>query len=287
MYVWFDALTNYVTALGYSEDEKLLKKYWPADAHIIGKEINRFHSLLWPAMLMSAGLELPKTIAVHGWMTVDGQKMSKSIGNVINPLEIITRYPLESVRYFLMREIPFDNDGDYSDAKFKERFNADLANGLGNLTNRVLSMVVKYCDGKVPQVEEKNDELIKYLSDEIWPTYNKFMDVWRFDRALETVSKFITHCDQMISDQKPWSLAKEGKMTEVSDLLYHLCESLRHIAVMIYPVMPETSEKILIQLGLDPAKENAKKLDELQSWVELTVGNKIGELQPLFPRLEK
>jgi len=287
MYVWFDALTNYVTALGYSEDEKLLKKYWPADAHVIGKEINRFHSLLWPAMLMSAGLELPKNIAVHGWMTVDGQKMSKTIGNVIDPMEIVAKYPLESVRYFLMREIPFDNDGDYSDAKFKERFNADLANGLGNLTNRVLSMVVKYCDGKVPQVEEKNDKLIKYLSDDIWPTYRKFMDVWRFDRALETVSKFITHCDQMISDQKPWTRAKEGKMSEVSDLLYHLCESLRHIAVMIYPVMPETSEKILIQLGLDPAKENAKKLDELQSWVELTVGNKIGELQPLFPRLEK
>lgn len=287
MYVWFDALTNYVTALGYSEDEKLLKKYWPADAHVIGKEINRFHSLLWPAMLMSVGLELPKMIAVHGWMTVDGQKMSKSIGNVINPLEIITRYPLESVRYFLMREIPFDNDGDYTEAKFRDRFNADLANGLGNLTNRVLSMVVKYCDAKVPKVEEKNNELIKYLSNEIWPAYCKNMDAWRFDRALETVGKFITHCDQMISDKKPWTLAKEGKTGEVKDLLYHLCESLRHIAVMIYPVMPETCEKILIQLGLDPAKENAKKLDELQSWVELTVGNKIGELQPLFPRLEK
>ena len=288
MYVWFDALTNYITALGYgTKDKKLFKKYWPADAHVIGKEINRFHSLLWPAMLMSVGLELPKTIAVHGWMTVDGHKMSKTIGNVINPLEIITRYPLESVRYFLMREIPFDNDGDYTESKFKDRFNADLANGLGNLTNRVLSMVIKYCDGKVPKVEEKDEELIKYLSGEIWPTYRKHMDAWRFDRALETVSKFITHCDQMISDKKPWAMAKESKMSEVSDLLYHLCESLRHIAVMIWPVMPETSEKILTQLGLDVAKENAKSLNELQLWVELTVGKKIGELQPLFPRLDK
>ncbi len=287
MYVWFDALTNYVTALDYSGDEKLFKKYWPADAHVIGKEINRFHSLMWPAMLMSAGLELPKQIAVHGWMTAEGQKMSKSIGNVINPIEIINKYPLESVRYFLMREIPFDNDGDYSEEKFYNRFNSDLANGLGNLTNRILSMVVKYCEGKIPNVQNKNEDLIKYLAKDIWPEYQKNMDKWRFDRALETVSKFITHCDQMISDQKPWTIAKEGKMIEVSDLLYHLCESLRHIAIMIYPVMPETCEKILTQLGLDPVKENAKSLDELQTWVELTVGNKIGELQPLFPRLEK
>lgn len=287
MYVWFDALTNYVTALGYGDDEKLFKKYWPADAHVIGKEINRFHSLLWPAMLMSAGLELPKTIAVHGWMTAEGQKMSKSIGNVINPLDLISKYPLESVRYFLMREIPFDNDGDYSESKFQNRFNADLANGLGNLTNRVLSMVVKYSDSEVPKVKNVNNDLIKYLTDEIWPEYQKNMDKWRFDRALESTWKFITYCDQLISDKKPWTLAKEGKTEEVKDLLYHLCESLRHIAIMIYPVMPETSEKILIQLGLDPAKENAKSLDKLQTWVELTVGNKIGELQPLFPRLEK
>ncbi|MDO9509877.1 MAG: methionine--tRNA ligase [Candidatus Magasanikbacteria bacterium] len=285
MYVWFDALTNYVTALDYSGEEKLFKKYWPADAHVIGKEINRFHSLMWPAMLMSAGLELPKQIAVHGWMTAEGQKMSKSIGNVINPFEIIAKYPLESVRYFLMREIPFDNDGDYSEEKFYNRFNADLANGLGNLTNRILSMVVKYSESEIPKVTNINNDLIKFLTEEIWPEYQKNMDKWRFDRALETVNKFITHCDQMISDQKPWTMAKEGKMTEVSDLLYHLCESLRHIAIMIYPVMPETSEKILAQLGLDPTKENAKSLIELQTWVELTVGNKIGELQQLFPRL--
>ncbi|OGH88157.1 MAG: methionine--tRNA ligase [Candidatus Magasanikbacteria bacterium RIFOXYC2_FULL_42_28] len=286
MYVWFDALTNYITALGWgSDDETLFKKYWPADAHVIGKEINRFHSLLWPAMLMSAGVELPKQIAVHGWMTVDGQKMSKTIGNVIDPLKLIEQYPLEAVRYFLAREIPFNNDGDFSDTKFRDRYAGDLANGLGNFTSRVLSMIEKYAEGVVPKVENINTDLNKYLNHDIWPAYTSAMDKWDFCTALTITNKFITHCDQMISDQQPWAMAKAGKMTEVSDLLYHLAEALRHIAIMIWPVMPETSEKIITQLGLDTAIEFAKPLDELNQWVDLTVGNKINKGEILFPRL--
>ena len=172
MYVWFDALTNYITALGYgSKDEKLFRKYWPADAHVIGKEINRFHSLLWPAMLMSVGIELPKMIAAHGWITIDGQKMSKTIGNVIDPLKLSTDYPIEAVRYFFMRELPFDNDGDYTDEKFVARYNGDLANGIGNLANRILVMIEKYADGRVPKVKTVDNEIIDLLKIEIWPAY--------------------------------------------------------------------------------------------------------------------
>ena len=288
MYVWFDALTNYVTALGWgTKENKLFKKYWPADAHVIGKEINRFHSLLWPAMLMSAGVDLPKQIAVHGWITVDNQKMSKSIGNVINPLELTQKYPLEAVRYFLMREIQFDNDGDFSYAKFDERYQADLANGLGNLTNRILVMIEKYCDSVIPETTEVDQEMIDYLTRTISVDYNQAMKAWRFDRALESVWKFISYCDQMISDRQPWAMMKAGKEQEVKNMLHHLAEALRHIAVMIWPIMPETSEKLFTQLGLELGDELAKPLAKLQDWVELVVGNKINKPEQLFPRLDK
>jgi len=285
MYVWFDALTNYITALGWgSKDDALFKKYWPADAHVIGKEINRFHSLLWPAMLMSAGLDLPKQIAVHGWITADGQKMSKTVGNVINPLELVQKYPIEAVRYFFMKEIPFDNDGDFSYAKLEERYNADLANGIGNLTNRILVMIEKYADGVIPEPSDADGDLIKFLTEKTWPDYVASMNTWKFSKALESVWQFLTYCDQMISDRQPWAMAKKGELQEVKNLLYHLAESLRHIAVMIWPVMPETAEKIFAQLGLEASAEMAKPLSELQTWVQLVVGNKILKPEPLFPR---
>ncbi len=285
MYVWFDALTNYITALGWgSDDDKLFKKYWPADAHIIGKEINRFHSLLWPAMLMSAGVELPKQIAAHGWITVDGQKMSKTLGNVIDPLKLVEEYPLEAVRYFLTREIPFDNDGDFTREKFKERYNADLANGLGNFTNRVLTMVEKYCQGVIPKSGKKDDQLINYLTN-LWSVYQSAMVKFDFVHALENVWQFLTHCDQLISAQQPWALAKAGKNAEVAELLARLCESLRHIALLIWPAMPETAEKILAALGLDAAVEFKKPLEDLQKWSDEIAGKKINKIEQLFPRL--
>lgn len=285
MYVWFDALTNYITALGYgSNDESLVKKYWPADAHVIGKEINRFHSLLWPAMLLSVGADLPKQIAVHGWITVDGQKMSKTIGNVIDPLELTQKYPLEAIRYFLMREIQFDNDGDFSYSKFNQRYEADLANGLGNLTNRILVMVEKYCESVIPETKEKNEEIANYFKN-ISAEYNHAMIYWKFDKALESIWKFIAHCDQMITQTQPWAMMKAGKEQEVKDLLFNLSEALRHIAVMILPIMPETAEKLFVELGLDFATEITKPLSELQVWGETLVGNKIKKPEQLFPRL--
>ncbi|MEK7131291.1 MAG: methionine--tRNA ligase, partial [Patescibacteria group bacterium] len=286
MYVWFDALTNYLTALGWgTKSNKLFKKYWPADAHVIGKEINRFHSLLWPAMLMSVGVELPKQIAVHGWITVDNQKMSKSVGNVINPLELTQKYPLEAARYFLMREIQFDNDGDFSNAKFNERYEANLANGLGNFANRVLVMIEKYCDGVIPKTTEINREMADYLTKTIFVDYNRAMNVWHFDRALESIWKFISYCDQMISDKQPWAMMKAGKEKEVRNILHHLAESLRHIAIMIWPIMPETSEKLFAQLELDVASELAQPLSKLQNWGKSVAGKKILKPEQLFPRL--
>src|SRR3989338_216744 len=286
MYVWFDALANYVTALGLGTTaDGLFKKYWPA-VHVVGKDINRFHSLLWPAMLMSAGIEVPKQVVVHGFITVEGQKMSKTIGNIIDPLKLLKEFPVEALRYYLMRELPFDADGNFSNKQLAERHNADLANGIGNLTNRILTMIEKYCAGIVPKVSEANNDLINFLTRQIWPVYTENMNRWRFDLALEAAWKFVAHCDQLISDKQPWVLAKAGKEKEVANLLYHLAEALRHIAIMIWPVMPETAEKILMQLGLDSAVEKAKPLSELQQWVGLTVGNKISRGEPLFPRLE-
>ena len=286
MYVWFNELTNYITALGYgSSNETLFKQFWPG-VHVIGKDINRFHSLLWPAMLMSGGVEPPKQIAVHGFIYVDNKKMSKSLGNVIDPLELTSHYSLEAVRYFLMREIPFDADGNFSEQQLIDRYNGDLANGLGNLTNRVLTMIEKYAAGQIPDVDEADNGFISHLTKKIWPEYETQMNNWRFDLALAATWKFVAYCDQTISDRQPWALVKSGKTAEVLTMLYHLAEALRHIAIMIWPIMPETAEKLLTSLGLDVSEEFKKPLSELQQWVELTVGNKIKKGSQLFPRLE-
>ncbi len=186
-----------------------------------------------------------------------------------------------------MREIQFDNDGDFSYKKFDERYEADLANGLGNLTNRVLVMIEKYCESVIPETTEVNQEMVDYLNNTIYKDYKKAMDIWRFDRALESVWKFISYSDQMISDKQPWAMMKAGKETEVKNMLHHLAEGLRHVAVMIWPIMPETSEKLLTQLGLNVTTELAKPLSELQNWVQLIIGNKISKPEQLFPRLNK
>jgi len=252
IYVWADALTNYISAIGYADDDKKFKKYWPVDVHCIGKDIQKFHSLIWPGMLFSLGLSLPKTILVHGFITVGGQKMSKSLGNVVDPFELVNKYGADAVRYFLLREIPSTEDGDFTEEKFKERYNADLAGGIGNLVARVITLAkisnIKYQKSKI---QIKNQKFI----DKIWQDHRKALEEFRFNEALIVIWELIGFCDRYIDKERPWEEGKNQKEV-ISNLLF----AISNIAEMLKPLLPETSEKILEQF-------------------------KTLKSQPLFPRL--
>ncbi|UCD06912.1 MAG: methionine--tRNA ligase [Candidatus Aenigmatarchaeota archaeon] len=243
IYVWFDALINYVSAIGYPDGGKF-KEFWPADIHLIGKGINWFHSVIWPAMLISAGIKPPKTILVHGYLTVNGQKISKSLGVQIDPLEIVKKYGADPVRYLFAREIPMGEDGDFSEQALKDRLNNELANDLGNLLSRVVKMIEKSFSGNVPQgkVDEKLSKQLRVESIE------KYMDKFELHNALAEIWNFIRACNRYINEKEPWKL--EGK--ELQDILYTLADSLRIISILISPFIPATSEKINEQLGLKP-----------------------------------
>ncbi len=239
IYVWFDALINYISALGYPDGSKF-RRYWPADIHMIGKGINWFHSVIWPSMLTSVGIELPKRVVVHGYITVDGKKLSKSLGNVIDPLELIKTYPVDALRYFLVREIPFGEDGDFSEEALKARINGELVADLGNLVSRVLTLAEKHggpFKGK-PELEKSLD----------FKGIEKKFDALELHHALDGVWSFVRACNKYINDKEPWKL--EGE--ELTNVLYNLLEGVRVISVLIQPFMPETSEKISKQLGLKP-----------------------------------
>ncbi|HJN84881.1 MAG TPA: methionine--tRNA ligase [Patescibacteria group bacterium] len=279
IYVWFDALVNYISAIGYGEDDKMMRKYWPADIHIIGKEINRFHSVLWPAMLMAAGVKVPQQIGVHGWITVDGEKMSKTRGNVLDPFDLIDRYGTEPLRYFMMREIPFHSDGDFSFKRFEERFNNDLANELGNLLNRAVAMTDRYLGGVVPAV-------VDYNVKSHWTQYRKSMEDLRFHDGLEAAWKIVRDMNKFIDDKKPWELGKLDDKTEVSVVLYTLLEALRHVAWMIMPVTPETSYKIFEAIGTSVVEQAQMPMKEAAIWGGLQPGAKVILGEQLFPRIE-
>ena len=292
MYVWCDALANYISALGYGDDFKTelnseaselssvlelssvkFQKYWPADIHLIGKDILRFHAAIWPAMLLSAKLPLPKKIFVHGFITSGGQKMSKSVGNVVDPFEVVDKYKsVDALRYFLLKEIPSGGDGDFSYERFEEVYQADLANGLGNLTARVLAMA------------EKSIFNFQTTTNKTWEKYENALNDFKLNEALETTRKFMSACDEYIEKNKPWQMEGEDK----AKVIYDLLESLRHIAWMIKPFMPETSDKIFEQLFADEKERNIelnKTLPEAQKWGGLKSGVKIKKEAGLFPRL--
>lgn len=254
VYVWVDALTNYVTGVGYPDDTSMFKKYWPADAHVIGRDISKFHTIIWPAMLLAAGLPLPKAVAVHGYLTIDGKKVSKSLGNVIDPAEWSAKYGSDAVRYFLMREFPFGEDGDVSEAKLAARYSGELANGLGNLASRVTNMIEKYADGMVPETLQPEHDLAKV--DELLRGY-------RFNEALAAIWESVAWCNKLIDDTKPWELAKTD-IEGAKALLSRLSAQLLRIGHKLAPFMPEAAEKIR---------------------VAFESGDDIGKMEPMFPRI--
>ena len=285
IYVWFDALINYVSGIGFTADPDKFAHYWPADVHVIGKDITRFHCVYWPAMLMSVGLPLPKQVFGHGWLHLKGQKMSKSRGIYVDPIAAVKEHGADAIRYYLMREFPFGGDGDFSEENFVQRYNSDLANDLGNLLNRTLTLASRNCDQKVPApgpVEGTDQELID-LAEQTRQQYVELMDAYAFSTALENVWQLVRRGNKYIDENAPWALAKEGKRERLGTVLYNCLEVLRFAAAFVEPVMPEASAKIRSQMGLDADAEYT--LDELATWGQLPVGAVFGEIKPIFPRL--
>jgi methionyl-tRNA synthetase len=299
MYVWFDALANYITALGFGqEDDTLFKKYWPADIHAIGKGINRFHTIYWPAMLLSARLATPKSVTVHGYLTVNGQKIGKSLGNAIHPQEIVDKYGRDAVRYYFLREIPTYADADFSDSRMLEIYSADLANGLGNLVSRTHAMIIKYADGKIPALPKINlsqetdnpiDEAIRQLglaciqNDPSTSQFAKTMEQRELNKAIEIIWDQIKQCDQLINITEPWKLAKNGETEKVHQILFWLSQAIHNIAWQIQPFLPETAVKIAKAYNIEKLLvDNPNMFHGIHEWNDEV---ELGELEQLFPRL--
>ena len=286
VYVWIDALTNYITALGYmSEDDSLFKKYWPADLHLVGKEIVRFHTIIWPALLMALDLPLPKTVFGHGWLIIDGGKISKSLGNYKDPREYINLYGVDAIRYFALREVPFGNDGTFSESALIARINADLANILGNLVNRTISMSYKYFDGIVlePSCKEEIDsDLIKSISC-LYKIVDEKMDELHISEAIDAIFDVLRKCNKYIDDTTPWILAKdETKKDRLATVLYNLLESIRICAILLSPFMPTSVDKILYQLNT-----KVTSYDSCKKFGQIEINNQLNKPEPIFLRIDK
>lgn len=290
VYVWIDALVNYISSLGYlSDDDSLFKKYWPADIHIMAKEIVRFHSIIWPILLMALDIPLPKKVFAHGWILMKDGKMSKSKGNVVDPNVLIDRYGLDATRYYLMRELPFGSDGVFTPEGFVERTNYDLANDLGNLVNRTISMINKYFDGELPAYQGPKHELDKDMEQMALDTVKSFhenMDDLQFSVALSTVWKFISRTNKYIDETSPWVLAKGEEQKEIlGNVMAHLVENIRIIAVLLRPFLTHAPKQIFTQLNINTPE--LFELESIETYGALTESIKVSDKpQPIFPRLD-
>ena len=284
VYVWIDALSNYITSLGYPESDELMNKYWPADLHLVGKEIVRFHVIIWPCMLMALNLPLPKQVFGHGWLKIDGGKISKSLGNYKDPREYINAYGVDAVRYYALREVPFGSDGNFSEEALISRTNSDLANTLGNLVNRTISMSHKYFDGYVRNLginEEIDQELINKVTSLKAIVEEKMNDL-KVNEAIEEIMEVLRNCNKYIDETTPWTLAKdEEKKDRLATVLYNLLESIRVCAILLSSFIPETSNKILDQLN---TKETT--YDSIDYFGVIEDNLKLNEPKILFHRID-